>query len=799
MTLFKSLIHEAHRRSLWQVLGIYLAVSWVVIQVVETLTESAGLPDWVPPFSLVLLLIGLPIVMGTAFVQEGMGGVGSHGQGPDSSPASNQGRSAEPAPNSADAATGAPTNLAAGTGSLDRPSTRPSRIVRLLTWRHAMMGGVLAFAALGALVVGYWLMWTLGIGPVGSLVAQGVLDERDAVILADFSNSTSEAVLGEVVTDALRVDLVESPVISLVDRDYVAQILRRMGRDPNEPLTPTLAREAAVRDGLKAVVEGEVAQVAGSYVLTATLVEAQNGADLAAFRETAKNGDELLAAIDKLSERLRQRAGESLREIRAGAPLEEVTTSSLDALKLYAEAGGLMDRGEYDEALDLLDQAVALDSTFAMAWRGIAISLGNMNVDRARQHDALSRAYAHRDRLTPRERDLATAQYHYTVTQDLDEVIRAYQRVLDRNPDDMTALNNLSIVYNMDRWQPARAEELLVRAVNGPAESYSAHYNLVVSLFNQGKVDEAWAALDRWRERFPLSPDQFGHRYTLLTHERRWDEAEAVLDSAETEYAGLDQVVFGVLEARAVVEAGRGQIGRAEAVWRDGLRRAMDKDRPDWGFRYARSLASIELWFRDRPERALAEVRRFEESFPLEDAPPLNRPYFGLVGVYSRAGDPARARALLAESETVLPPEDQSAGYRNRLLTARANIDLAEGKPDEAASLYEEYRRIETCGPCFLDVLAQARAEAGDTDGAITTYEDWLDHPAFADNDFRALFVPIVLERLARLHDQKGDAARAADYYERFASYWVDPDPELQPAVSAARSRAATLRASISD
>ena len=76
MSFIKNLIHEAHLRSLWQVLGIYLAVSWIVIQVVETLTESAGMPDWVPPGALVLLLIGLPVVMATAFVQEGMGGKG---------------------------------------------------------------------------------------------------------------------------------------------------------------------------------------------------------------------------------------------------------------------------------------------------------------------------------------------------------------------------------------------------------------------------------------------------------------------------------------------------------------------------------------------------------------------------------------------------------------------------------------------------------------------------------------------------------------------------------------------------
>ena len=72
MSRFRQLIHEVHRRSLWQVLGIYLVVSWVVYEVVQGLTEGLALPQWFPAFAVVLLLIGLPIVVATAFVQEGI-------------------------------------------------------------------------------------------------------------------------------------------------------------------------------------------------------------------------------------------------------------------------------------------------------------------------------------------------------------------------------------------------------------------------------------------------------------------------------------------------------------------------------------------------------------------------------------------------------------------------------------------------------------------------------------------------------------------------------------------------------
>ncbi|NNL31509.1 MAG: hypothetical protein HKO77_10820, partial [Gemmatimonadetes bacterium] len=194
MDRLKKLIHEVHRRSLWQVLGIFLAASWGVLQVVEVLTETAGLPDWTPTMALVLLLLGLPICLATAFVQEGLPGDTS---------------AAEPAPGGASgadadvsgegAAAAAPVeNLAAGTGSLDRPSTRPSKTRRMLTWRNAILGGIGAFALLGFSLVAYFVMWSTGIGPVGNLQAQGLIDEGDPVLLADFENRSNDPTLGEV-------------------------------------------------------------------------------------------------------------------------------------------------------------------------------------------------------------------------------------------------------------------------------------------------------------------------------------------------------------------------------------------------------------------------------------------------------------------------------------------------------------------------------------------------------------------------------------------------------------------------
>jgi hypothetical protein len=187
----KRLVLEVHRRSLWQVLSLYLFGSWITMQVVQALTVSAGLPDWVPGFALVLLLVGLPIVLATAFVQEG-GPRGATGEA-----ASDRAHSGlAPA-----AATDEPGGDPAPNGASDRWS------LRLFTWRNAVVGGVLAFALLGVAATAFTGMRTLGIGPVATLRAQGVFEEGERVILADFANATTDPLLGSVVTSVTRVPL----------------------------------------------------------------------------------------------------------------------------------------------------------------------------------------------------------------------------------------------------------------------------------------------------------------------------------------------------------------------------------------------------------------------------------------------------------------------------------------------------------------------------------------------------------------------------------------------------------------
>jgi hypothetical protein len=277
-------------------LALYLAGSWAVLWVVGYVTHFAGLPEWTSSMAFVLLLIGLPIMLATAFIQKGIPGLTDD---PNDRIDPNELPGLTPEDVHRD------------------PAAHPLARVGLFTWRNAIVGGVGAGALLVSSVSAYLLMWAFGIGPVGSMVAQGLLDPGDPALLAEFENRTSEATLGELVTGAMRLALMDSRIITLVDADRVDDVRQRLGRSGTEPLTAEVAREVARQDGIKVVVEGDVSRVGSQYVLTARIVLASEGLTIASYHESATSDEDILPAIGRLSDHVREKAGESLRDIRA--------------------------------------------------------------------------------------------------------------------------------------------------------------------------------------------------------------------------------------------------------------------------------------------------------------------------------------------------------------------------------------------------------------------------------------------------------------------------------------------------
>ncbi len=307
MHALRKLAREIHRRSVWQVLAAYLLFGAVSFEAVQLATHRIGLPGWTPTMALVLLVLGLPVTIATAVVQGGIPWLRIEDVVD---------------PNELEGLTPEQVHVI--------PHAHPLHGQDLLTWKNAVLLGVGGLALLVTSVVAYMTMWVLGIGPVGSLVAQGVVRPSDSVLVAHVENRTDRIGLGEDVTEALRVALGESTLVSVLGGEEVADALDRMGRSPDTRVTATVARELAGAEGIPAVVEGDVARVGTGYRLTVSIVIPPSPSPVSRYRQTVDTEEDLIPAIDELARKVRAKFGESLRVVGAGIPLVERLGPTLD-------------------------------------------------------------------------------------------------------------------------------------------------------------------------------------------------------------------------------------------------------------------------------------------------------------------------------------------------------------------------------------------------------------------------------------------------------------------------------------
>jgi tetratricopeptide (TPR) repeat protein len=754
----KNVFREVHTRSLWQVLGLYLAVSWVVLQVVDVLADNVALPDWVFPIALVLLLVGLPVVLGTAFVQGGVRNADSdpeHGRGQDT------GRREAASPSGASARSG------------------------LLTWRNALLGGLAAFGLLGLGIGGWVGLRAAGIGGAGTLVAKGMLDDRAEVVISDFLASGAEPSLARTLTEAFRIDFTESPTVRVVDPSRVSETLRLMERDPEEGLTLDLARELAQREGFPAVIAGEIGMAGANYLLTGQVVSAADGAVLVSHRETASEED-LLDAIDALSQRLRERIGEPLGSLAGAAPLERVTTSSFEALDKYSEAERLMiTGGSRTRAVSLLEEAIELDATFAMAHRKLGISLFILQEQRARQVESFTRAFELRDRLTDYERYITEGSYYTYATGELDRAVTAYENALAIDSVG-PALNNLAIVYQA-LGDHERALDMFALDIAQDRLSSNPYVNSLFSLVSLSRPDDMRA---RFEEMYGLFPTASSHSWGAQAFLSVGDYA-----TADSHIAALEEETGSPdwqSQARllgAMSRGARGNLERGLELLAERAEIEAERDLEGGVWESEELAARLLLGLKGDADAALARLEQAAAVVPVSDLSPYDRPYSALAVANAEAGRVAEARRYAeAFEEEIWPLASGDLGIRLDYRAARGAV--AEAVGDFAAAI-EEYRQTPEawCPECTNRLLGRAFDRWGRADSALVYLERAASVPSgsrgYGDSDW----IGRTTLRVAELHDQANNLSDAARFYAAFVELWADADPEFQPEVAAAQDR----------
>lgn len=377
MMPFRRWIGEIHHRALWQTLGVYLAGSWVVLQVIDIVVDSLDLPRWLPAGAILLILAGLPVVLITAYVQVGREATREEAFG-------------------RDGATGSPEKT---TGDLEDLEVRAAR--RLFTWRNALGAGVLGFAAWGVVAAG----WVLFEGRSGNMRFRGAVAlDRGVVAVLPFrvTGTGNLGFLSEGMVDLLAAKLTGEGGLRAADPRSVMSIWSRLSGGRDDPLTRDLARRLAGSVGAGQVLTGDVVGTPSGFVLQAAVMDVENGTSQA--RASVEGSlDSLTASVDQLVLRLLAlEAGEE------GQRLGALTSTSLQALRAYLDGQAAYRRGSYREADGHFQRALEADSTFSLAALGwVASAWWSPGYDRFNR--AREAAWNLREGLSSRDRALLEA------------------------------------------------------------------------------------------------------------------------------------------------------------------------------------------------------------------------------------------------------------------------------------------------------------------------------------------------------------------------------------------------------
>jgi serine/threonine-protein kinase len=620
-----------------------------------------------------------------------------------------------------------------------------------------------------------------------SLIAGGALAPRDRLLIADFTDTNGDTALAVAITEAFRVDLTQSPNVRVLTPRQVRTALERLERSSAVALDDSLARELALREGVKAFVVGRISNIAGSYTVTVEVVGAESGEALAAVRETAPDSTGLIAAVDRASGHLRQRLGESLKALRQLPPLAREMTASLPALRKYTEGLRLSYQGERVRAIPPLREAIALDSNFAGAYLVLAHLYDAMD-EPGRASEAFGRATAHLDRLPYQDRQVLIASRAYG-REDYDGAIEAYRHFLERYPGNVAAINNLALAYR-DARRLREADSLWRRAVELDSTIAQLYYGVHSVELLAGRFDDSRRTLDLIGRRFPDNPLLLTVEVQDAAAQQDWEGAER---RAEATIAAKQRDTLELVdpfEQMAGIVMTQGRLDEADRHWRTQL--ALSAGSQSWGRRLfgARQLGYLSLRFRSDPAAGLAVVDSALRRQPLDSMLPGDRPYYELARFLAAAGDLSRARRMLA----LAAPNDSLLGLGRRAERAwtAGTILLAEGRAAAAESELRAAAETHSCPICPLPDLARAHDAQGNSAGAVAAYERYLTTPWFFRYEVDAVELGPALKRLGELYEARGDLRAAAEVRARLLALWRRADAELQPVLADVRTRVTT-------
>jgi serine/threonine protein kinase/tetratricopeptide (TPR) repeat protein len=605
------------------------------------------------------------------------------------------------------------------------------------------------------------------------------LTDKDTIVLADFTNTTGDAVFDGTLRQGLAVQLEQSPFLSLVSDQQVQQTLRLMGKPVDEKLTPDIARELCQRTGSAAVLNGSIAQIGTGYSLILRAVNCSNGISLTSTEVRANDKNHVLDALGNAALKTRNKLGESLSSIQKfDTPLRQATTPSLEALQAYSLGWKMAIQGDFTSAATLFKRAIGLDPNFAMAYRDLGVMCFNLD-ENSSGDDNIRKAYALRERVSEREKIAIDAAYCRFVLGDLEKARQTYGLWEETYPRDVIPHNQLANIYaQIGQHENGLAESrkfLLFEQTQWLAYDY-----LVNSYIFLNKFEQARTSIEEAKAKHLDSDDLVLSLYTLafLQNDVAGMEQQVRMGTGKPE---LEEWLFD-LEADTAAYAGR--LGRSrEFSSRAVVSAESAKERNSAG------LIEVNAARREALFGNFVEARRGAISaLGLSTDRYVQR---GAARALALAGESNRAQAL-ADDLGKRFPEDTIVQFvylptlhaqlaLNRSDSSKAIEALQAALPYElgtGASLYPAYVR----GEAYLGAHKGKEAAA--------EFQKILDHRGIVGTDSIGALAHL---GLARAYALQGDTPKVRAAYEDFFTLWKDADSDI-PIFKEAKAEYAKLQ-----
>ena len=627
------------------------------------------------------------------------------------------------------------------------------------------------YAALGALVC--------AVGIIGFVIYQQrahAITEKDSILVTDFVNTTGDAVFDGTLKKALAVDLQQSPFLNVVPEQQVQKTLKYMGKGAEEPITSDIGREICQRDGIKAMLTGSIAQLGSQYVITLQAVNASTGDSLAETQQQAAGKDAVLGALGSAATNLRGKLGESLASVKKfDKPLDEATTSSLEALKAFTLGDAQHNKLEDIAAMPFYQRAIELDPNFALAHLRLGVVAGNTR-QTVLEAKEVQKAFELRDRTSEYERLYITAYYHFQ-TGELEKSDQTWELMKQTYPRDEVSRINVAVDYNF-LGQFDKAVENCLEAIHLQPETLNCYLVGAVAYRNLGKVDNSDALLAQAQRRKITGTGLYVDlaRSAIL----RGDSAGAARmeDLAQASPEGE----LRVLGQKAAHAAALGQLKQVEQLRARVMERAKGLNMPD--------LAAQALADEATAETVLGYPSRAGQL--IDSALALSRePAFvaDVAELCAADGQERKAETLMAEARKARPDDT----FLQSVVAPRteARLQMRQGKAAAAVQTLAAAQPYENGLELRTHVLrGEAYLASGDAANAAAEFRKFL--ARHADAPF-SVFYPLAQLGLARALAAQHNAAGARTAYQDLFAMWKDADPDL-PVLKQAKAEYAKLQ-----